>query len=165
MKKRSTLYLARGAMIASLYVALTYLAFILGLSSGAIQLRISEMLCILPVFFPEATVGLFLGCLISNLITGCVVWDIIFGAIATLIGAIGARLLRFLPKGLMFIATLPTLFSNMLIVPLVLIYAYGLSGGYFYFMLTVGIGEFITAVLGGTLLYYLLTRYGKRMLS
>ena len=152
-------------MIASLYVALTYLAFILGLSSGAIQLRISEMLCILPVFFPEATVGLFLGCLISNLITGCVVWDIIFGAIATLIGAIGARLLRFLPKGLMFIATLPTLFSNMLIVPLVLIYAYGLSGGYFYFMLTVGIGEFITAVLGGTLLYYLLTRYGKRMLS
>ena len=163
MNKRSTLYLARGAMISALYVALTYLAFILGLSSGAIQLRISEILCILPVFFPEATIGLFLGCLISNLITGCVIWDVIFGAIATLIGAIGARLFRKLPKKLMFIATLPTLLANMLIVPLILMYAYGLSGGYLYFMVTVGIGELVTAVFGGTLLYYLLSRYNKHL--
>ena len=97
MKKYTTLYLTRGALIAALYVSLTYASSLFGLSSGAIQFRLSEMLCILPVFMPEAVVGLTLGCLIANLLTGAVVWDIIFGSLATLMGAVGARLLSKLP--------------------------------------------------------------------
>ena len=59
-----TLYLTRGAIIAALYIALTYVASIFGLSSGVIQFRISEVLCILPLFFPEAIPGLYIGCLL-----------------------------------------------------------------------------------------------------
>ena len=156
MKKNTTLYLTRGALIAALYVALTYASALFGLSSGAIQFRISEMLCILPVFMPEAIVGLTLGCLISNLLTGAVVWDIIFGTVATLIGAFGARLLRRLPSRLMWIATIPTVFANAIIVPFVLIYAYGAPDAYPYLMLTVGIGELVCAGVMGSALYYTL---------
>ncbi len=158
MKKNSTLYLTRGALIAALYVALTYLATLFGLSSGVIQFRFSEALCILPIFIPEAVIGLTVGCLISNLLAGCVVWDVIFGTLATLIGAIGARLLRRLPNRLIWISTLPTILANAIIVPFVLLYAYGAEGGYFYFMLTVFIGEAVCAGILGTALYYLLKK-------
>ena len=86
-KKNLTIYTTRGALIAAIYVALTAIASAVGLSSGAIQFRISEALCILPIFMPEAVPGLFIGCLISNVLSGCVVWDVIFGSLATLIGA------------------------------------------------------------------------------
>jgi uncharacterized membrane protein len=154
MKNNTTLYITRGALIAALYVALTYASALFGLSSGAIQFRISEMLCILPVFMPEAVIGLTLGCLISNLLTGSVIWDIIFGSFATLIGALGARILRKLPKRLMWLATLPTVFANAIIVPFVLIYAYGAKDAYLYLMLTVGIGEIVCAGIMGSVLYY-----------
>ena len=150
----SALYVTRGAIVAAMYVALTYLASMLGLSSGVIQFRISEALCILPVFMPEAIPGLAIGCLLSNVLTGCLFWDIVFGTVATLIGAVGAFLLRKLPDKLAWIATLPTVFANAIIVPFVLLYTYGAEGGYFYFMLTVGIGEAVCATLGGTLLYF-----------
>lgn len=156
MKKRqnASLYLTRGAMVAAMYVALTYLSALFGLASGAVQFRISEALCVLPIFFPEAVLGLTVGCIISNLLTDALVWDIIFGSLATLIGAFGAHLLRKLPKKLIFISTLPTLFANALIVPLVLMLAYGAEGAYIYFFLTVGLGELVCAVIGGTILYY-----------
>lgn len=154
MKKSTALYITRGALVASLYVALTYASALFGLSGGAIQFRISEMLCILPVFMPEAVIGLTLGCLISNISTGSVIWDIIFGSLATLIGAFGARILRKLPKRLMWLATLPTVFANAVIVPFVLICAYGAKDAYPYLMLTVGIGEFVCAGIMGSVLYY-----------
>ena len=157
-KNKSTLYLTRGAMIAAMYVALTYLAFLFGLSSGVIQFRISEALCILPIFFPEAILGLTVGCIISNLLTNAVIWDIVFGSLATFIGALGAYLFRKVGDKLIFLATLPTLFANAIIVPFVLIYAYGIAGAYWYFFLTVGIGELVCASVGGTLLYYSLKR-------
>ena len=141
-------------MIAAMYVALTYLAFLCGLSSGVIQFRISEALCILPIFLPEAIIGLTVGCMISNLITGAVFWDILFGSIATLIGATGARLLRKLPDKIIFLATLPTLLANAIIVPFVLKFAYGIEGGYWFFFLTVGLGELVCATIGGTVLYF-----------
>lgn len=155
MKRTSTptLYVTRGAMIAAMYVALTYLASLFGLSSGVIQFRISEALCVLPIFFPEAVLGLTIGCIISNLITGCVIWDIIFGSLATLIGALCARLMRKIPEKLAFLATLPTVFANAIIVPFVLMFAYGAEGGYWYFFLTVALGEFVCATVGGALLY------------
>ena len=165
MKRNSTLYLTRGAIIAALYVALTYLSSLFGLSSGAIQLRLSESLTILPIFLPEAVIGLTIGCLIANLLTGAVVWDIIFGAFATFIGAMGARLARRLKNRFIWLATVPTILSNAIIVPFVLKYAYGLEGGYFFFMLTVGIGEILSAGVLGTLLYFSLKKtklFGRR---
>lgn len=150
----SALYITRGAIVAAMYVALTYLASVLGLSSGVIQFRISEALCVLPIFMPEAIPGLAIGCLLSNALTGCVFWDVVFGTVATLIGAVGAYLLRKLPTRLIWLATLPTVLANAIIVPFVLMYAYGIEGGYFYFMLTVGIGEVVCATIGGTLLYF-----------
>ena len=158
--KSSALYVTRGALVGALYVALTYLSSMVGLSSGVIQFRISEALCILPVFMPEAIPGLFIGCLVSNLLaTGVQPLDIIFGSIATLIGAVGAYLLHKLPPKLAWCATVPTILANAIIVPLVLIFAYGAEGGYFFFMLTVGIGELVCAGIGGTLLYYSMRKF------
>lgn len=156
--KAKTLYLTRGAMIAALYVAITWLCSLIGLSSGVIQFRISEAMCILPVFFPEAVPALFIGCMISNLIAGGLIWDVIFGAIATLIGAVGARLLRKLPPGHAWLTTLPTVLANTVIVPLVLIYAYGAEEAFLFIALTVFIGETVCAGVGGTLLYPLIKR-------
>ena len=154
------LYLTRGALIAALYVALTYLSAILGISSGVIQFRISEALCILPIFMPEAIPGLFIGCLISNMSTTAVVWDIIFGSVATLIGAIGAGALRFLPHKFKWAATLPTILANAIIIPFVLIYAYGAEDSYLFIVATVSIGEIVCAGIGGAALYYSL---GKKI--
>lgn len=150
----STRKLTRGALIAALYVGLTYVSTIFGLSSGAIQFRISEALCILPVFMPEAIPGLFIGCILANILSGCVIWDIVFCSIATLIGACVAYMLRKLPAKFMWVATLPNMIANMVIVPFVLMYAYGVNEGYFLLALSVGIGEFVCGVLGGTALYY-----------
>ena len=79
--RRAALFAAQGAMVAALYVALTWIASIAGLSSMAIQVRISEALCVLPFFLPAAVPGLFVGCLLANLMTGAVVWDILFGSL------------------------------------------------------------------------------------
>ncbi len=158
-KNHAALYVTRGALIAAMYVALTYVSSVFGLSGGVIQFRISEMLCILPIFFPEAIPALFIGCILSNLLTGAIIWDVIFGSIATLIGAIGARLLRKLPRRLAFISTLPTVIANAFIIPAVLILAYGLEGGYFFFLLTVSIGELVCASVLGTALYYPMKKF------
>ncbi len=142
--------LVRSAVIAALYVALTYVSFFLGLSSGVIQFRLSEALCVLPLFMPEAVVGVTLGCFIANLMTGCAVWDIVLGSVATLIGALGAYALRRVKFS--WLATLPTILANALIIPFVLIFIYGEAGAYWYFMATVGIGEIVCAGIGGTVL-------------
>ena len=164
--KQITLYTTRGALIAALYVLLTELATLMGLSSGVIQFRFSEAMCILPIFFPEAIPGLFIGCLISNLLVpGVVIWDVIFGSLATLIGAIGARLLRNLPQKYMWVATIPTIAANMIIVPFVIIYAYAAPDSYWFLMLTVGIGELICAGFGGSALYYTIKKYDKLWLK
>ena len=155
---RTTIFVTRGALIASLYIAFTYIAAFLGLSSGIIQFRISEALCVLPVFMPEAVPGLFIGCLLSNALTGCALWDIIFGSIATLLGCLGAILLRRLPSFLLWMTTVPTIIANSLIVPLVLIYAYGAEGGYWLLVTTVFIGEAVCAGIGGSILLYTLKR-------
>ncbi len=146
--KNSVLLLTQAALIAALYVVITWYINAFNLANGAIQLRLSEALTILPVFTPAAIPGLFVGCFLSNTLTGCVIWDIIFGSLATLIGAIGTYLLR----KTKFIYTLPPVISNMFIVPAVLKYAYGLGDAYWYLVLTVGIGEAISVCVFGFLL-------------
>ena len=161
MKRNAkTVFLCQGAIIAALYVVLTYVVKIFGLDSGVIQVRVSEMLCILPIFTPAAIPGLYLGCLISNLLTPGVVWlDIIAGPIATLIGAIGTYLLRKYP----IVATLPPVLANALIVPFVLAYGYGAEEAIPLMMLTVGIGEIISVCVLGTVLYFSLRKHANRI--
>ncbi len=160
MKKKrfSALYLTRASIISALYVVLTYLSAVLGLSGSAVQFRLSEALCVLPIFFPEAVPGLTVGCIISNLITSANPLDIIFGSIATLIGALGARLLQRLPKRLMWLATLPTVIINSLIVPPVIIFAYGSGYSYPFILLSVFVGEAVCAGVLGFILYLALRK-------
>ena len=154
-----TLYLAQAGLIAALYTVLTLIVSALGLASGVIQLRLSEALCILPIFMPAAIPGLTIGCLISNLISGCIWQDIIFGTLATLIGALGAQMLRKHP----LLAPIPTVVANTVIVPFVLAYGYHFEGGLLYFMATVGIGEILSAYLLGVVFYYALQPYATRL--
>ncbi len=151
-KKNSILLLdlTQGAMIAALYVVLTFIANLAGLASGVIQVRLSEALTILPVFTAAAVPGLAIGCVLANLLTGCAIWDVVFGSLATLIGAVGTRLLR---KKSPVLAVLPPILSNIIIVPLVLQRVYGVEDAYWYLAMTVGAGEIISCGVLGLLLY------------
>lgn len=161
MKNKKVLALTQAAMIAALYVVLTFIANALGLASGAIQVRFSEALTILPYFTPAAIPGLFVGCLLSNTLTGCAVPDIIFGSIATLIGGLGTYALR----KFKFAAPIPPILANTIIVPFVLICTYeaGPLSSYPFFALTVGIGEVISCYVLGMLLLFALDKQKYRI--
>ncbi len=146
---KKTKFLTHSAIIAALYVVLTLVSALFGLSSGAIQVRISEALTILPVFTPAAIPGLFIGCIISNILVDAVILNVAFGSLATLIGAILTRALRNISP---YIAIIPPILSNMLIVPYIIIKAYGSADSYFFLMLTVGIGEIISCGVFGMIL-------------
>ena len=150
MKNSEARMVAFGGITAALYVVLTMVANALGLASGAIQVRFSEALTILPVFNTAAIPGLTVGCVLANLITGCAPWDVVFGSLATLIGAAGTRLLRKNP----WIAWIPPVISNMAIVPFVLQKVYGVPDAWWYLALTVGAGEIISCGVLGLLLYH-----------
>ena len=147
MKNKKLVFICPAAVIAALYVVLTYVfsAF----ASGVIQVRVSEALTILPAFTPAAIPGLVIGCLLSNTLTGCVLLDIIFGSVATLIGALGSYALR----RHTWLVPIPPIVSNMIIVPFVLRYAYGATDAFPFMIATVGAGEIISCYLLGMILY------------
>ena len=157
-KSNHTLLLVQAAMIAALYVVLTYIANAMGLASSAIQIRFSEALTILPYFTPAAIPGLFVGCFLSNILTGCAIPDIIFGSIATLIGALLTHRLR----KCKWLAPVPPILANTLIVPFVLLYAYGIQPLWLSFI-TVGIGEVISCGVLGMLLLIVLEKYRRSL--
>ena len=152
--KISTKSITHSAIIASLYVVLTYISGLFGLSSGAVQIRISEALTVLPYFTPSAIPGLFIGCILDNILTGSTALDIIFGSLATLLGALGTYLLR---KKSIYLAPLPPIVSNMVIIPIVLIFA-GVEAPIWYLSLTIGIGEFICCGVFGIVLLKTLSK-------
>ncbi len=155
MKKRNkTRFLCQAALIAAAYVVLTYLAHLFGLDAGAIQVRLSEMLCVLPMFTPAAIPGLYLGCLLANLLTGAVWLDVLVGPVATLLGALGTYALR----RYKWIAPLPPVLSNTILVPFVLAYGYGVEMAIPLMMVTVGLGEIISAYILGLVLYFALVK-------
>lgn len=145
---RSILFTVQAAMIAALYIVLTALAAGFDLASGAIQVRFSEVLTILPFFTPAAIPGVTIGCLLANILTGSALPDIIFGTLATLLGALGTYALR----KHRFLCTLCPVISNGIIIPLVLRYAYAVPGALWFLALTVGAGELICCVLFGSIL-------------
>ena len=154
MNKSNTAFLSQAAMIAAVYVVLTYV--FAPFSFGEIQVRIAEALTILPVFTPAAVPGLFIGCLIRNILGGAILPDIIFGSIATLLGAFFTyKLFGNRP----LLAPLPPIIANTLIVPFVLRFGYGVALPIPFMMLTVGIGEVLSCGVLGLVLYYALKKY------
>ena len=150
MKNKGTQFLAEAAVIGAIYVVLTLL--FAPLSYGEIQIRFSEALTILPFFTPAAIPGLFVGCIIANLFGGAIPVDIIFGSIATLIGAVFTYRLRSCNR---FLAPIPPIVSNAVIVPFVLHFGYGVNLPIPLMMLTVGIGEVVSCGVVGFILFAL----------
>lgn len=168
MRNTKVIFITQSAVIAALYVVLTLLANAFGLANYAIQVRFSEALTILPYFTPAAIPGLFIGCIISNTLTGCMLLDTVFGSLATLIGAICTYIIAhglkkpgdagYYNKSAMrkWLCPIPPIVANVLIVPQVLIHVYKIEGTLPYFMLTVGIGEVISCFILGMILLFAL---------
>ena len=154
MRNKNINYLTQAAMIAAIYVVLTYV--FAPFSFGEVQVRIAEALTILPVFTPAAIPGLFVGCLIGNILGGAILPDIIFGSLATLIGAFFTYQLRDKNK---FLAPLPPIAANTIVVPFVLRYGYGVALPIPFMMLTVGVGEVLSCGVLGMVLYFALRKY------
>ena len=154
MKNKNVAFMTQAAMIAAIYVVLTYV--FAPFSFGEVQIRIAEALTILPVFTPAAIPGLFVGCIVGNILGGAILPDIIFGSIATLIGAFFTYQLRNKSR---FLAPLPPIIANTVIVPFVLRYGYGVALPIPFMMLTVGVGEVVGCGVLGLVLYTALNRY------
>lgn len=152
--KLNVLFVAQAAMIAAIYVVLTLVGA--SFAYGPVQVRLSEALTILPAFTPAAIPGVFLGCLLSNILGGCILPDIIFGSLATLIGAVFTWMLRDKSR---YLAPLPPILANTIIVPFVLKYGYMDPLPIPFMMLTVGIGEMISCGVIGLIVYAGLNRY------
>ena len=139
-KSDKTIYLmVHGAAIAAVYTVLTMV--FAPISFGPVQFRVP---------------GLFLGCFLSNLLCGSAMLDVVFGSIATLIGALGSYRLR----RTMWAVCIPPIVSNTVIIPWVLRYAYGSADLIPVAMLTVGIGEILAIGVLGNMLLMMLKRYG-----
>lgn len=153
MKNQKLFFIVQAAMIAAIYVVLVFI--FQPISISYIQVRIAEALTILPFFSPAAIPGVTIGCLLGNLLSGCDVLDIVFGSLATLIGALGSYGLR----KHKFLVPIPPILANTIIVPWVLRFAYGESLSIPFMMLTVGIGEVLSCGVLGLVLLFSLSRY------
>lgn len=150
---KTVYFMVYAAAIAAVYTVLTMV--FAPISFGPVQFRIAEILCILPFFTPAAVPGLFLGCFLSNMLCGAAGLDIIFGSLATLIGAAGSYMLRN-HKALVCV---PPILANTIIIPWVLRFAYGSPDLIPYAMLTVLIGEIMAIGVLGNILLVTLNRY------
>ncbi len=158
--RRRLVGLCYGALIAALYVALTYLSALMGLDKGAVQLRLSEALVVLAFVTPAAVPGLTVGCLLANLLTGGAPLDLILGPLATLAGAMGAFLLGRLKNRAMgrWLCTLPNIAANTVAVSYICLISYSAPGTDAasvlpIYLASVGLGELVSCgVLGMILL-------------
>ena len=166
-KQNQRRFLAEAGMIAAMYAALTMV--IAPLSYGPIQFRLSEAMTVLPVFTPAAIPGLTVGCLMANLLglfsgaNPAGVWDLLLGPIATLLAAWAAYgLRRFTLKGLPFWSLWPAVITNAFIVggELAMVYLDGSAAAFWLCAGEVAVGEAVTAVIGGGLLWYGLQKSG-----
>ena len=154
------MWITQGAAIAALYVVLTLI--FAPISFGPVQVRIAEALCILPMFTPAAIPGLFIGCFLANLIGGGIILDVIFGSLATLIGAVLGYMLR---KN-RWLVPVPAVLANTLIVPFVLKYGYGVADiAIPILMIQIFIGEMAGCYILGELFATGLMKSGKTVFS
>ena len=159
MKKKSNIMsLVTAAMIAALYVVLSFVSNAFGLASGAIQIRISEALTILPYFTASAIPGVTIGCVLFNLLSGAALLDVIFGAMITLFAGVCTNAVGKLKinKHVKFVVAgvFPVVF-NAFLLPIIWYYAYGeLLTLYFYNVLSLLISQTLSVYLLGSIVYY-----------
>ena len=151
--------LSRAAIIAALYTALTLL--LAPISYGSLQIRLSEALTVVPILLPEAVPALAVGCLLSNLLGGCTISDIVFGTLATLLAAVCTRLLRSRPR---LAISMPVLFNG-LIVGAVVHCVYSPVVPLPVCMLSVAAGEIIPCLILGPMALRMLDRLPSKFLA
>ena len=166
MKNKTTLYLTRAAIIAAIYTLLTVI--FQPISFGAVQFRVSEALTLLPVVFPEAVPGLFVGCLMANLFGGGIWYDVALGSVATLLASLCARKFRSRP---LLSAAMPVIFNGLIVGPVVYL-AYVRAPGeainwtvMYTSIGTVALGEAVVCYVLGLLLLKLLCRLPGKYLE
>lgn len=162
-RKQSINYIITGALIAAAYAGLTYLSNVFGLAYGPIQLRVSEVLTLLPIFTPAAIPGLTLGCFIAN-IGSFNVADLLFGTLATLMAAILTRQLRNIKfKGIPWIAIFPPIIVNAVVIGFEIAVFYLNSENFFWgFLISgleVGLGQLIVCYVFGIPFYLVVEKY------
>lgn len=116
-------YLTQAGLVAAIYTALCLVFQPISFGFSGVEMRISEALSLLPVVMPAAVPGLFVGCLLANILGGATILDIVFGSLTTLAAAILTRKLR---RKFCF-AALPPVVLNAVVVGTLLRYAYGLQ--------------------------------------
>lgn len=142
----------QNAVYAALYVALCYI--FQPISFAAIQVRVAEALCILPLFDDMAIISISIGCFISNLLFSGII-DAVFGTLATFIGLI---CIKFIKVDNFFLKMLPTILSNAIIIPFVLRIAFGETMPLWLLSITIAVGEIISVIGLGYILYNALKR-------
>ena len=164
MKKRVKIeFIITGALIAAAYAGLTYLSNIFNLAYGPIQLRVSEVLTVLPVFTPAAIPGLTIGCFISN-IGSFNVADLLFGTLATLAAAILTYSLKDIKfKGIPYLAFFPPVIVNAVIIGFEIALFFLPEGysfwGFIISGLQVGLGQLIVCYVFGIPFYLVVKKY------
>lgn len=153
MRDKKVLFTVHAAAIAAIYVVLTMV--FAPISFGEVQIRFAEALTVLPYFTPAAIPGLFIGCIIGNFMGGAIPVDIIFGSLATLIGALVSYKLR----KTKYLVPVPPILANTIVVPFVLYYGYGINLPIPFIMLTVGAGEVLSCGVLGLIVLFALDKY------
>ncbi|HWQ96840.1 MAG TPA: QueT transporter family protein [Clostridia bacterium] len=158
-KKFTVRDLAQGAIIAAVYALLTL--FIAPFSSGLIQCRVSEAMSVLPYFTFSAVPGLFIGCVIANLLVGATVYDVVFGSLATLLAAYITYWMR--NRVSKYLAPLPSVVVNALVVGWLLTSIYGFDVSFWVAAGYVAIGQAIACFALGIPLMKLLERFRGKL--
>lgn len=167
MNDKRVRFLTEGAVIAAIYVVLCQI--FAPISFRDVQVRIAEGLTILPFFTPAAVPGLFVGCLLGNLLAGAIPMDVIFGSLATLIGAVGTWTIGYwirknhLSGNSKYLLPIPPTVANTIIVPLVLYYGYGINIPIPIQMATVGLGEILSCGVIGMIFLFALEKVSSRI--
>lgn len=161
MKKRSsgTRFITQAGLIAAIYAVLCIV--LRPISFGEVQLRVSEALTLLPVIMPAAVPGLFIGCLLANLLGGAGLIDIVFGSLTTLAAALCTARLREKP----LLAALPPVLFNALVIGCILRYAYGVALPLWLCMASVGLGQLIACYAMGLPLVRMMRRIPSRYIA
>ncbi len=177
----TTKRICRAGIIAALYVALTY-AFAPLAFGGLFQIRPAEALCILPLFFPEAVPALYVGCMLSNLASPFLIYDVFVGSLATLFAALGTYLVGRLIReeshkpvvhfGRISLGGLLPVLVNAFIIPVVIVYLCGgtegfssASAAYWAFFASMVVTESVWIYALGTPLYLGVLRLRRKGVS
>lgn len=151
---RNTRFLVQASLIAAIYTALCMILHPISFGFAGVELRVSEALTLLPVLTPAAVPGLFIGCLLSNLLGGATMLDVVFGSLTTLVAAMLSRKWRNQPV----LAAVPPVVLNAVVIGALLRYAYGVAMPLWLCMLSIGLGQLAACFALGLPMLYMLRR-------